>query len=69
MSTIIFNFFVKPSQQHLTVLTTITTIHGFPSLVNTFLIFYSFFYLLYYYYDNKGYSTFAKLSNDPFINQ
>jgi len=36
MSTIIFNFFVKPSQQHLTVLTTITTIHGFHPFVNTF---------------------------------
>ena len=38
-----FQFFVKPSQQHLTALTTITTIHVSSSLVNTFLIFYSFF--------------------------
>ncbi len=60
MSTIIFNFFVKPSQQHLTALTTITTIHGFHSLVNTFFDFYLFFRLLYHYYDNKRYSAFSK---------
>jgi len=44
MSTIIFNLFVKPSQQHLTVSTTITTIHGFHSFVNTFFQLFEFIF-------------------------